>query len=517
MDGVLDIVYQLKFFPEGFSGGFRDTRRRQITNSFNQAMKLSPRRWVLVVPRDPTPKERSWVHRLAGKQEVEIAIWGQAKLDSELAKRSDLLAWATREPLVDTLKVLHQEQAGLVRASDLTERLGALRDQVSGRSAYWDVAFQVGRDGAITETLYGKTADAHIKEPIRISFHVDGAALDATTRTAWERLNHYGAGGVDLPADAVTRFEIDGPEWIARTDEGGRLQIGPRPRLDEPVILRTVDEEGFTLQSVRAVIAEVGVGSKGQSLSISAPGGLELLFLIDTNDPGCRAEVTQEVSGHNASDVYAAMQLVESMATAALVQVMRGSTPLMGVRPAPSQRERAPVAPAYDRQLVEDLAIIAAYASIPFDVPERLTAHARTEIRRLRLLLDGAVVIEPAFGTLTSTLSGELSEEILGLLGGPVAVAVTVEKLEYDVLGHHIPVRDVVIYSPRAVAQDGDALGAAITAGTSAGASLVMRGVDGESFWAYMPSRMNGDTPVFPTALDIPGIDEPPLPNRTAA
>lgn len=53
-DGGSDI-YQLKFFPEGFSGGF--TRKRQIKESFETAMKLKPTRWILVVPANLTVRE----------------------------------------------------------------------------------------------------------------------------------------------------------------------------------------------------------------------------------------------------------------------------------------------------------------------------------------------------------------------------------------------------------------------------------------------------------------------------
>src|SRR5690554_5709372 len=49
-DGTISTIYQLKYFPEGFSGGFREVRRKQILNSFRAAMKHEPALWVLVVP-----------------------------------------------------------------------------------------------------------------------------------------------------------------------------------------------------------------------------------------------------------------------------------------------------------------------------------------------------------------------------------------------------------------------------------------------------------------------------------
>ena len=43
-------IFQLKYFPGGFSGGWGDSRRSQITKSFKKALEHSPDEWTLVVP-----------------------------------------------------------------------------------------------------------------------------------------------------------------------------------------------------------------------------------------------------------------------------------------------------------------------------------------------------------------------------------------------------------------------------------------------------------------------------------
>jgi len=73
---------QLKYFPEGFSGGFRDTRRRQIKDSFESAMKRKPAEWTLVVPRVLTNEEDKFVRQLEGKRRVKISVIDRDNLDS---------------------------------------------------------------------------------------------------------------------------------------------------------------------------------------------------------------------------------------------------------------------------------------------------------------------------------------------------------------------------------------------------------------------------------------------------
>lgn len=505
--GGLEIIYQLKYFPEGFSGGFRDTRRRQIKRSFEAAMKSAPRRWILVLPRNPTSNERSWVRKLAGKRRVEIAIWGQAKLDSELADRPDLLAWATRDQLVETLKTFNMEQAALVTAADLDQRLENLQGQIAGRSPYWDLRVEMDPAGTVTQTLVGKTADAHLKEPISISFGVDRTALDHGAQSALEQFNDYGLGSVNLPADAVKDFKIDGPEWVRRSGESVHIQFGPRPQLNEPVTLRTIDADEFVISALSGFVTDVGSGKKGQSLRLACAGGLQIELLVDADGPGAYAHIVQSATGEKATDALAAIELVESMPRAKAVQVLRGSEVLLGLEVKPEEDLLS--APPYNRLLAEDLAVISAYARMPLEMPETLSAYQREEIRRLRLLIDGCVIVEPAFGKLTSTLSGDEPEKILQLLNdGMFAAAVTLERLTYDILGHRIAIRDVVAYQPRAVADADASLRDALANGTAAGHSLTVRGADREPFWAYAPARMQPGADLTPVPLNIAGFDD---------
>lgn len=107
-------VYQLKFFPEGMSGGFKK-RRDQVKNSFSSvADKPTLKTWTLVVPGNPTTQELKSVLALKGSRYVGVDVMGQSKLDEAIAHYPDLLAWATRDPLVETLRTARMETDALV-------------------------------------------------------------------------------------------------------------------------------------------------------------------------------------------------------------------------------------------------------------------------------------------------------------------------------------------------------------------------------------------------------------------
>lgn len=86
------IIFQFKFFPEGFPTS-NPSRRRQITKSFKAAMVHDPDEWTLVVPATLTPGERRFVTGLGKGKRVKISIRDETWLDDQLmtAANKDLL------------------------------------------------------------------------------------------------------------------------------------------------------------------------------------------------------------------------------------------------------------------------------------------------------------------------------------------------------------------------------------------------------------------------------------------
>ncbi|MGA0568622.1 hypothetical protein ACO2Q7_14930 [Rathayibacter sp. KR2-224] len=112
-------IFQLKHFPEGFSGGHRKSRWPQIKNSFNEAMKLNPRTWTLVIPGNGTVQERKSVSALKGTHNVIVRFMGRAELDGLLAKHPDLHDMFTRDAARSALAIVRREQAVPATATDV--------------------------------------------------------------------------------------------------------------------------------------------------------------------------------------------------------------------------------------------------------------------------------------------------------------------------------------------------------------------------------------------------------------
>ena len=92
-------IFQLKYFPGGFSGGWGDSRRPQITKSFKKALEHSPDEWTLVVPRVLTASEDKFVKGLNGGQEPPtISVAARDELDSWVADDPSLDEYLQRDP-----------------------------------------------------------------------------------------------------------------------------------------------------------------------------------------------------------------------------------------------------------------------------------------------------------------------------------------------------------------------------------------------------------------------------------
>jgi len=139
-------VLQLKYFPEGFSGGFRDTRRQQIKKSFKTAMeKQEPHQWTLVLPRVCTNEEAKFVRDLKGSHRVNINIVDRDELDSWLIDDPNLDAYFQRTPinvLMHYAQVFNQEQAALLNGyQDIHQRIAALASVIDTVDPLWSYGF----------------------------------------------------------------------------------------------------------------------------------------------------------------------------------------------------------------------------------------------------------------------------------------------------------------------------------------------------------------------------------------
>lgn len=156
------LVYQLKFFPEGFSGPFIK-RRQQIKDSFERILADPPNVWVLVTPHKFTKSEWAYKGKLSKiNAEIKVDAWDQARIDSYLAPHTDLVGFIQRDDeLLRQATILGQERAVLAQpGADLAHRVFALGQTVDEVDPYYALDF--ARQGTTTITsLRPKHPRAH--------------------------------------------------------------------------------------------------------------------------------------------------------------------------------------------------------------------------------------------------------------------------------------------------------------------------------------------------------------------
>jgi hypothetical protein len=160
-DGGIDIeiiddegrlwILQLKYFPEGFSGGFTP-RRQQIKASLDSAVNNhDPDKWSLVFPGTLAPGEHEFVTGLSPRPKPEIGrTIDRTVLDSWLADDPALDAFLQRDPTTELERLARlytQERSALVDgASDLFGRVQALGDVIDSTDEDYTADFHRSGD-----------------------------------------------------------------------------------------------------------------------------------------------------------------------------------------------------------------------------------------------------------------------------------------------------------------------------------------------------------------------------------
>lgn len=510
--GVLDHVYQLKYFPEGMSGG-HSGRRQQVRKSFTRATKLGPRLWTLVTPGNLTAQERRFVKGLQKDEKVVTDSMGRVELDNELSRWDDLQRASTREPLLEALRTVGMERAALATPGDLHERAAAFGAQIDGRSAFWRTAVTV--DGPnITSVLHAKHPRASELEPLSINLTANPAALDAATRKKLDDLLGYGLGTkVVLPADAVASLKLIGPEWFAAEytqDVSIEIHSHPLARVPVKAELREVDTNDRVLTTWRGSVTDGGTGGAGGSLAIAIPGGVEVTFKLPTDKSNDgRIDVTRARSAASPRDVHRALRLLSRIDARARFDLVLDGQQM--VRFAAKDGTYTGTDDPYWMQVADDMIVIERELDLDLRMPMELTSDHRIAIRTLRLLLDGHCVLMPDVGAVPVSLTGEYDstfEEFLARDSGAFAFD---SSYSFELDGTLVVLEGIKSFHPRMRVANGAEALERLRAGTGAGFTLHFEPLDGTPFRAFDPERWKDDSaPLSPSKLEIPGADEHP-------
>lgn len=527
-DGTIDTIYQLKYFPEGFSGGFRP-RRQQITSSFKAAMKHNPRRWVLVVPRDLTPQERKFVRSLAGKPAVvEIGTTiGRAQLDALLARHPHVYRYFTHDHYLEALSIAGLENRGLTTAADIDKYATRMGETLASRSLHWNVQVTTGPDGATTR-VSPRHPRAMQEEPLggRISF-VPGPAGEEARR----RLEDSTAFGtpVDLDAATVAKVELTGADWFARELTDVDVHLRPLPVAQAGIYVRVTTPDGEVLQNLRGS-SSGHVGTRGRRIQVALDCGVDLNITVPNDtvadaahpdgtiprDTNPRVDLNVSVRRLRRDDAIEAARAVqflehlESDDTISIELWRDGNMVLQAASSNDSDGHR-PLIGAYDQQLIDDLRVLSRRFDVTLPVPEEMTVAQRTEIRSARLLAEGNVIVDHNLGALEVKLSGIAGEPLTTFLKDEASMVAVETRLQYLVDGQPLTF-GVRVFHPHAHAVDADTVAAALAAGTAANMPVTIRGTDRSPFRVYSEDDFPPDrqdlTPT-PLGLVLPEGMEP--------
>lgn len=499
-DGGIDIlvtepdntrtIFQLKFFPEGFTGGYAATRRRQIKKSYAQAMrKEQPNQWVLVYPGTLTTSEQRFVDGLkSDDHDAEKVIWNRTELDVRFAHHADLAAYFARSQFQHLAEVLHAEQAVITHVpTDLTARLQALAGTVDQVDPNWTMDF--ARHGGTTFlTPRARHNQAHVVSPITMRPTFDLSALSPEELSDLRGLFDYGLDRkVQITEPALVRLEIDGPAWIRNDSSGGSLELGPAGSALAAglrVELRFPDGNSFTGETTFG-----GHGGVGYSIRLRiAAATIEMLLPEDQTAPAT-LNVTTDLGSASIADVLQTGYLTRALGSNESMQVFLSSMRLMTATLGRLDLDRD----AYEETiaLAEDIQAAQRHARAYFPFPDSLTNFDRAGYRVIRLLLEGHRVTMPLWRQLTVTLSGGDDPSLRDILAGePVWLRFGRPDLEIEIDGRTYnlgPATVLALVKP----DEDDRLEAlsALDTKTAEGQTVRVRPVDGQNFTAFLSER----------------------------
>jgi hypothetical protein len=511
------IIFQLKYFPEGFP--VKSGRQAQIRKSFKAALKHDPDEWILVVPTNVTPPERKFVTGLGKGKRVKISIRDENWLD-------DLLTQADNKDLREAflfgsdIDYLHAKAEAfknnpVIRdAADLAKRVHALQENADIVDPNWRLEFaSVG--GEVVQTLVPKDSGAPERAPVTITWTA-AVAPDSPEQRAIEDADAYGLSSeIRLTGEMIRDYEVRGTRLLQSDRAPDELVIGPLPGLRPnwlPGELLLTGPAGERLGVFLVNVAPRSQGRKGGVVEMTL--GEVLTFTL---------RIPHELADHDGNNIKytfngAAGRPVTAVFEAAdfIVQLGASATCELHVNGAHhvtiESLNRTPVELIKEfrtlRLLTDDLRVIEAEAITRFRVPEHVEAVERVHIRNLRLMLEGHCVAHPTANSMTIGLSGDRDQSLDQFLNtDPKWMMFTSEPGSLEVLGQTIYLPALSYAAHFTVSQEQiDAAEAAFENNAAAGHGVVLKTRPRDRLRMFLPDRRHPNLPLEITPWDIEGI-----------
>lgn len=528
-------IFQLKFFPEGFSSGWAKVRRPQITKSFKAALNHKPDEWTLVVPRNLTAPEREFVEALNGGTEPPvITIIGRNQLDDWLTDDPGLDAFLQRDPeaaLREMAAIYNQERAALLGGmNDVAERVRNLASVVDSVDPDWTIDF--ARSGG-TEQLTVRPQHPLAAERNPITFEVQTRPLDeadAALREQIERTLGYGASTpVVIPGDAVESITVTGPEFLAGNWPAGEVHLGPFPH--RPSIGKRVEiklwNDSEVVATYEGTVTHAGSGDIGGTIeaaffdgrltvAMRMPHNPDLTELPDNNahQPGVDVTVSY---GPDAPQIVA-----DVLHAAAAIRFSSQLEVHFDGEHAATFGGFPPITiDEYDQDLIsieqyaEDLAIVQRHCKQYFGIPQHIQPGGRVAMRVARLLVEGHIVASPKAKLFAVELGADDSPQLRAALSTPRPIGWQSPIPHTVTAGDRtLTIGHVRVIHPRAVVDNLDEVLAALDAGNGKGFHVHYR-PETDPFFHLMLATGNGALDLRGkqiAAWSLHGITQPGLP-----
>lgn len=519
-------IFQLKYFPEGFSGGFKAVRRKQIKNSFDSAIKHKPTEWTLIVPGVCTNEEVKFVKALKGKRRIKVSIVDRDELDSWLTDDPNLDSYFQRNPievLMHYAKVFNQEAAAFLGGyDDIRNRISALATVIDTVDPHWQYGF--ANDGVTTSITaralpMSSPASAGFQVALRTELN---DAQNAILATLQENIGYATSDSIRIPSEMVEWVRIEGPALLEGQHPPGDVEIrlgANLPRIGQIIELRTFGYDAADKPHYyEGEVTHINEGPLGHSLDILfCEGQLELRFKFPHTEEAqstsvASAKLRYTIPNARPSVVADLLTTARNVRAASLLELYVGDqrlTKMGGIEPISADQ--------YDEdkliieQFAYDLDIVQRHCNRYFNLPKSISPRDRIDIRVARILLEGGIVASPKARTFTAIMTGEDSARLRQSLTKPWMMQQTADQpYAVEIAGRVLTIGDVYVVHPEATAINGEEAIAALDAREAANFPVKLRPGNGHYFYLALADRPIEDHYNKPVSLwSLVGIEQP--------
>ena len=292
-NGLIVHAFELK----SFTGRMSSSRRQQVARSLRRVADLSPARWTLVVPIDPTPSEAKWFRQHGEKHCFPTEWRGKTWLDEKMSAFPDIPRYYlenAKDEVLHLLRAIGLEQAGITDVHDVVGRIRKLTERLDEIDPHYRYEFTTGivaancwpSDVALSVSLRDMRVDVYPKyrgaskdRPITVSLGIGGGS-------EFEAIQHSLDFGqrATIPPHLVKSMIVDAPGGLGGSFSGYNIDILPTDiRLDDPVTIALDVLDGDKLESSCQVhLTERTRGLKGFIYTgTDSTGWLETRLTVD--------------------------------------------------------------------------------------------------------------------------------------------------------------------------------------------------------------------------------------------